>query len=96
MIHKLSPDAAETVALQALAHIAADDDLMASLYAQTGLGLDDLKSRTTDPALLGGILDFLLSDEATLLAFCEQSGLAPEVPGLARQSLPGGEQVHWT
>ncbi len=92
----LSPEAAEAVALQALTHIAADEDLLGAFLAQTGLAAEELKAQATDPALLGGVLDFLLSDETGLLAFCEAVSMEPELPGRARQSLPGGEQVHWT
>jgi len=92
----LSPETAEAVALQALTHIAADEDLLGAFLAQTGLAVDELKTQATDPALLGGVLDFLMSDEAGLVAFCEAAQMEPEMPGLARRSLPGGEEVHWT
>ncbi len=92
----LPPETAEAVALQALTHIAADDDLLGAFLAQTGLAVEELKTQATDPALLGGVLDFLMSDEKGLLEFCEAAGMEPEVPGRARQSLPGGEEVHWT
>lgn len=92
----LSSEVAEAVALQALTHIAADDDLLGAFLAQTGLAVDELKTQATDPALLGGVLDFLMSDEVGLLAFCEAASIEPEMPGLARRSLPGGEEVHWT
>jgi Protein of unknown function (DUF3572) len=92
----LSHEMAEAVALQALTHIAADEDLLGAFLAQTGLAADELKTQATDPALLGGVLDFLMSDEAGLVAFCEAAQMEPEMPGLARRSLPGGEEVHWT
>jgi len=92
----LSPETAEAIALQALTHIAADEDLLGAFLAQTGLAADELKAQATDPALLGGVLDFLMSDEAGLVAFCEAAQMEPEMPGLARRSLPGGEEVHWT
>ncbi len=92
----LSPEIAEAVALQALTHIAADEDLLGAFLAQTGLAVDELKAQATDPALLGGVLDFLMSDEAGLVAFCEAAQMEPEMPGRARRSLPGGEEVHWT
>ncbi len=96
MQHPLKPETAQTIALQALGHIAADDDLLGGFMAHTGLAIDELKPLAADPAFLGGVLDFLLSDEAGLLAFCETADIAPELPKLARQSLPGGEEVHWT
>ncbi|MEQ9520135.1 MAG: DUF3572 domain-containing protein [Parvibaculum sp.] len=92
----LSNEIAETIALQALAHIAADEDRMSAFLTQTGLGVDELRAAASDPVVLGGVLDFLLSDEAGLLAFCEDLDMAPDVPGRARRALPGGEEVHWT
>jgi uncharacterized protein DUF3572 len=92
----LSAEAAQAVALQALTHIAADEDLLGAFLAQTGLAVDELKTQATDPALLGGVLDFLMGDEASLVAFCEAAQMEPEMPGIARRSLPGGEEVHWT
>lgn len=87
---------AETLALQALAYIAQDDKLLTRLLALTGLGLDDLKAAAARPETLAGVLDFLLQDEATLLAFCEASEIAPEMPARARSSLPGGDLPHYT
>jgi hypothetical protein len=96
MHQQLTAEMAQTIALQALAHIASDEDRLAGFMAQTGLSTDELKDRAAEPAFLGGVLDFLMSDEATLVAFCEEKDMAPDLPGLARQTLPGGEEVHWT
>ena len=41
-----------------------------------------------DPAFLGGVLDFILGDEPTVLAFVETEELAPETPMAARHKLP--------
>ena len=96
MQQPLPAETAQTIALQALAYIASDEDKLAGFMAQTGLSTDELKGRAAEPAFLGGVLDFLLSDEKALVAFCEEENMAPDLPGLARQSLPGGEEVHWT
>lgn len=81
---------AETLALQALAWIAAEPDRLAGLMATTGLWPDELRTRAADPAFLGGVLDFLLADEAHLIAFCTETDIAPELPARLRQALPGG------
>jgi len=54
----------------------------------TGCGEDELRLRLTQPAFLGGVLDFLLGDEPTVLAFIQQEGFAAELPLLARALLP--------
>lgn len=89
-------DQAELVAIQALGHIAADEDLLFAFVDMTGLAPDELRQRAGEPEILGGILDFIMMDEARLIAFCEAVNLQPDAPGIARKLLPGGEDVHWT
>ncbi len=85
-----SREAAETLALQALAWIAAEPERLSGLMATTGLWPDEVRARASEPAFLGGVLDFLLGDEAQLLAFCAEAGVAPETPSRLRAALPGG------
>lgn len=79
---------AEAVALQGVAWIIGDDDRRNRFMAITGCGADELRDRLTQPAFLGGVLDFLLADEPSLLAFCEQAGFPPDLPMQARMRLP--------
>lgn len=83
-------EAAETLALQALAWIAAEPERLSGLLATTGLWPDELKARAEDPAFLGGVLDYLLNDENLLLAFCGAMEIAPDSPARHRTALPGG------
>lgn len=92
----MKPEQAEFIAIQALGHIAGDEELLFAFLDITGLSPDDLRSRAGESDILGGVLDFILMDEARLLAFCEAADLKPEIPGRARRLLPGGEEVHWT
>lgn len=89
-------EAAETLALQALAWLAAQDDLLANFLAMTGASLSDLARDARDPAFLGAVLDFLLMDDAWVIAFCDGNGLPRMAPAEARAQLPGGAQMHWT
>lgn len=82
-------DTAETAALQALGYIAGDDDRLARFMGLAGVSVDELKARASDPAFLGGVLDFVLEDEALLLEFCEASGLKPAAIARLRGDLPG-------
>ena len=84
---KLGPEQAQAVALQALTFVAGDDALLSRFVALTGCGLDDIKARMADSGFLAAVLDFLLADEPSLLAFVEAQGLAPETPMLARMKL---------
>lgn len=92
----LPTDQAELLALQALGWIAGQEDLAGSFLGATGAGVDDLRERAGDPEFLGFVLDFLLSDEEALLAFCQASGVAPDRPMRARAALPGGDLPNWT
>lgn len=92
----MKQDQAEAIALQALGHIAAQDELFAQFLAATGASAADLRARATDPAFLGAVLDFLLQEDRLVLDFAAASGLAPTVPAQARAALPGGQVWHWT
>lgn len=92
----MNADQAELIAIQALGHIAAEEDLLFAFVDMTGLSPSELKARAEEPEILGGILDFILMDDQRLLAFCESANLRPELPGIARKLLPGGEEIHWT
>jgi hypothetical protein len=92
----MKADQAEFVAIQALGHIAGEEDLLFAFVDHTGLSPDELRARAGEPEILGGVLDFILMDEKRLLEFCGAANLRPEIPGIARRLLPGGEEVHWT
>ncbi len=85
----MNMEAAETLALSALRHIVADTNLRDRFMAASGADATALKSSASDPGFLAGVLDFLMSDEAALVAFCQDSQVAPDAPGRARTLLPG-------
>ncbi|MFN3642690.1 MAG: DUF3572 domain-containing protein [Gemmobacter sp.] len=87
---------ADVVALQALGWIAADDGRLAAFLDLTGLAPADLRARAQEPIILGAVLDFLMQDDRTVLAFCADAGLPPDAPMAARTALPGGDLPHWT
>ena len=92
----LTQDAAETIALKALAWLAAHEELLPVFLGATGTGEDDLRNRAEDPEFLGFVLDFLLMDDAWVVAFCSTHGLDNATPMQARAALPGGADMHWT
>jgi hypothetical protein len=91
-----TPDTAETIALRALSWIAGDGEMLGHFMNATGAQTDDLKRSAGDPVFLGSVLDFLLLDDAWVMAFCTAEGLDCRVPGEARAVLPGGATTHWT
>lgn len=90
------PEAAEAVALKALAFIASDDEVGGAFLGASGATADDLRAAATDPAFLVSVLDFLTSRDDWVLAFARAEGLPPEAPLAARRALPGGEEIAWT
>ena len=92
----MTRDHAETVALRALAWMAAQEGLLEGFLGASGASGDELRERVADPAFLVALLDHLMADDATVMGFCDHEGLAYDTPMRARQALPGGESVHWT
>ncbi|MDP2698870.1 DUF3572 domain-containing protein [Thalassospira sp.] len=86
----MNRDAAETVAIQAIAHVVGDDDLLQGLLAQTGMDLTDLREGIGTIGVQVGVLDFLLSHEPFLMGFVEAIGCSPETPARAQMVLSGG------
>lgn len=95
-LQPLGREAAETLALSALGWIAAQPEVAGQFLATAGASAEELRSRAGDPEFLGFVLDFLMSDEAMLLAFCEDTTTKPDRPMRARAALPGGDLPHWT
>lgn len=79
MVNKARLDRAdaETVAIQALAFLAADPARLDRFLAATGIGPAEIRSAARDPAFLGGVLDHLSEDESVMLAFARETGIPP-------------------
>jgi Protein of unknown function (DUF3572) len=80
---------AEDIALKYMVYLASDGDKLAQFCGQSGLDGNELKTRLTDPAFQGFLLDYLLQDESELLAFAAEASLKPESIMIARSKLPG-------
>lgn len=79
----------ETLALQALAFLVADEDRLTRFLGLTGITPDTLRQIAHDPAGLGAILDYLLGWEPLLLEFAADAEIKPEAIAHARRKLPG-------
>ena len=82
--------APELVGLAALGFLACEPDRLARFLALTGMGLEALRERAGEPALLAAVLDHLLADESLLFLFAEAEALHPSEVAAARAKLPGG------
>jgi hypothetical protein len=92
----MTRDHAETLAAVALAWLASDEDALGRFMALAGLSAGELRGRAADPEFLGFVLDFVLEDDASVLAAAEAAGVAPDRIAVARSLLPGGDAPHWT
>lgn len=92
----MTEEEASAIALQALAWMAGEDDMLRHFSAATGVDPADLAARLGEVELQAAALDFLMLDDAWLLRFSAATGIAPDRPGWARQVLPGGALPHWT
>ena len=82
-------ESARSLAVSALAFIAADSDRLTRFLSLTGLGPHNLRTAAADPAFLSSVLDYLAADEALLVAFAGDAGLKPEAVARAHALLRG-------
>ena len=80
-------DEAQTIALKALEFILADTDLQTDFLAATGMSPRDIHASIQKTDFLGGVLDFLLTQEEALIKFCEKYNIDPTVPSPALKAL---------
>jgi hypothetical protein len=86
---KLTRGDAETLAIRAVAFLAAREELLLRFVALSGMGVDQLRASLGDPAVLGAVLDFVLADEALVLELAAALEVAADLPARARRLLPG-------
>lgn len=89
-------DAAEEIGVKALIWLAGNEELLPVFLGASGASAEGIREQAGDPAFLGSVLDFILMDDAWVVAFCDAQGLKYDAPMRARAHLPGGEQVNWT
>ncbi len=87
---------AELFATEILGWLAGDHARICAFLATTGMTPDALRGAAGEPAFLLAVIDFLMADEALLLACCAALDAPATMPAAARAALPGGATVHWT
>lgn len=80
-------DAAETLALRALAHVAGDADLGPRFLDLTGLDVATLRARAGQPTVLAAILGFLEAHEPSLIAVAGALEVPPAALVAAHRAL---------
>jgi hypothetical protein len=92
----MQQDAAQVLALEVLGWLATQDELFPSFLNASGADLAEVQRRAGDPEFLGAVLEFLMMDDAWVIAFCDQQGHPYTAPQAARAALPGGAVTNWT
>jgi len=91
-----SVDAAETLALNALGWLVADDDLVQSFSSASGAQPEMFAELATSRSFLVSLLEFLTSDDSRVLAFSSAAGVDPMMPVEALRQLQGRAGMNWT
>jgi hypothetical protein len=86
---KLTVDEAEALALQVLAFVLGDQKQTSRFLALTGSTPQDLREIASSRELQIATLEFLLSDETLLLAYCREAGIDPALIAPAHVLLAG-------
>lgn len=81
---------AEILALKALRFLAESEGGLNRFLSGSGIDAADLRRRVQEPETLAAVMDFLLSDDGLLLAFCAAEEVNPRAVHRMRARLPGG------
>jgi len=84
---QLSMESAETLGLDALAWLAGEPEALEKFLKLSGISGADLRAAAGSSALSVAVLDFLLSHEDFLLAFCESHAIRAALLHQARHVL---------
>ena len=79
---------AEILALKMVQYLLGDEDLAAGFLGTTGVSPDGLRSSINQLDFLGGVIDYMLSREDLLTAFCAMQEIEPTLPARLRTALP--------
>jgi hypothetical protein len=85
----MNNDAAEAIAVHALAFIATDANRLGRFLDLTGLTPQSIRAAARDAGFLLGVLDYIDADETLLKAFAASSGIDPSTVSKARSALGG-------
>jgi len=85
----LTREQAEGLAIQALTFIAGDSERLGRFLAVTGIGPSEIRAAAREPGFLGGVLDYVASDESLIADFAYEAGLDPADIERGRSMLAG-------
>lgn len=86
---RLTPERAESLALQGLTFLASDAARLSHFLTLTGIAPSELRNWDGNAMIQGAVLEHLLADESLLLVFAAEAGIAPESIAPAHRLLTG-------
>ena len=86
----------QRTAIDALIWLTDRPEELSAFLTATGVNPGDLAAMAAENGFHLALLDFLLAEDARVIAFCADHAIAPEILLQARASLPGGQDPHWT
>ena len=84
---------AESLALEALGHIAGDADLLGRFLADTGIGPGTLRRAAGEPGFLAAVTGHLMANEPVMLAFAANQAISPQDVARAHAALSPGSHA---
>jgi hypothetical protein len=88
---RLTREAAEHIAVQALAFLAAEPARLSRFLGLTGLAPEDIRERVNTAQFLAAVLEHISADESLLLSFTANASIAPAAVAPALALLQRGE-----
>jgi hypothetical protein len=92
----MKQELAELAAIRVLGWLAGQEDLLPVFLGATGAGEADLRARAGEPEFLASLVDFVMMDDAWVVACAEALEMPPQRFFEIRQGLPGGDMPNWT
>ena len=86
----MNTENAYIIGLRAITYIMNEEELLTRFIALTGLSEGDISERIEEKYFLSSCLEFLMSNEKDLIAFCHDSDIPPDSPMQAYQAFGGG------
>tara|TARA_Y100001968_G_scaffold241403_1_gene224964 strand:- start:180 stop:461 length:282 start_codon:yes stop_codon:yes gene_type:complete len=88
---KMTLERAEVLALQMLAFIASDKNLLPRFLALTGMDVDGLRVAADETGTMIAVVDFVMFDDLLVTRFAEFAATQPEEVAQVRLALAGPE-----
>ena len=77
------------IVLNLITFIVSDEERFERFQTLSGISIEDLKSRASDPKFHIFVLDYALQDESLILQFCATENLSPTIIQSAHHALSG-------